>query len=324
MGGMSTRMRCGMALALCWASGTQAQTPDAAVNQAIALVKERALNARKVDWPKIEAEAVRLSAATPGEAGRTDAIRHVLKSLRDGHSFYQPPQPGAASPPLRAVEAPSAPGLVPPPIAITRTEGRFAQLIINAWSGKRADIPAATTNVREALNRALSHQACGLIIDVASNTGGNMWPMMGGIAPLYDVGTLETFEDRDGGRETVNVADGWLRMNENVWPQAPAMSPVVKSPRHIAVILGRQTASSGEILALGFKGQANVRFFGQPTAGATTANWVTRLNNGGLIAITTSRILDRAGKVHTGPVMPDERSDQPFEAAKRWLATRCL
>lgn len=323
MAGMGIRMWCGAALALGWASGTQAQTPDAAVNQAIALVKERALNARKVDWPTVEAEAIRLSVAAPGEAGRTDAIRHVLKSLRDGHSFYQPPQPGAASPSVRTVEAPPAPRVVPPPIAVTRTGGRFAQLTIHAWSGTRTDIPAATTNVREALNRALSHQTCGLIIDVAGNTGGNMWPMMGGIAPLYGAGTLETFEDRDGGRETVNVADGWLRMNENVWPQAPAMPPVVASPRHIAVILGGQTASSGEILALGFKGQANVRFFGQPTAGATTANWSTRLTNGGLIAITTSRILDRAGKVHTGPVMPDERSDQPHEAATRWLATKC-
>ncbi len=301
----------------------QAQTPDAVLDQAIALVKERALNARELDWPAVEAEAARLAAASPGEAGRTKAIRHVLKSLKDGHSFYMPPRADALPPSTPAVNAQPTSRQIPAPIASSSTQSRFARLNINSWSGSRTEIPAATLLVRAELNRAIAHDACGLIIDVAANGGGNMWPMMGGIAPLYDAGTLETFENRDGKRETVNVAAGQLRMNGNVWPQVPTMPPMTGKPRHIAVILGKQTASSGEILALGFKGQSNVRFFGQPTAGATTANWSTRLPNGGLIAITTSRILDRSGAVHTGPVMPDERSDEPVDAATQWLAGRC-
>lgn len=314
---------CGFVVILGVVFSAKAQTPDPVVNQAITLVKERALNAPKVDWPAVEAEARRLSAATSGEGGRTDAIRHVLRSLRDGHSFYQPPQTDPSPPHASATNAAPTSRPTPPAIATSETDGRFARLIINAWSGTRVEIPAATTQVREALNRSVGHGACGLIIDVAGNSGGNMWPMMGGIAPLYDAGTLETFEDRDGTGETVNVVDDALRMNENVWPRVPDMPPVARKPRHIAVILGKWTASSGEILALGFKGQSNVRFFGQPTAGATTANWSTRLPNGGMIAITTSRILDRAGKVHTGPVMPDERSDEPVKAADQWLATKC-
>lgn len=323
MHGMRAGMRYAAIALLFCVLPAQAQTPDTVLNQAIALVKERALNARKLDWSAVEAEAVRLSAARPGEAGRTDAIRHVLNSLKDGHSFYMPPHADALPPSMPTVNALPTSGQIPPPIASSSTRGRFARLSINNWSGSRMDVPAATLLVREELNRAIAHDACGLIIDVAANGGGNMWPMMGGIAPLYDAGTLETFEDRDGKRETVNVAAGQLRMNGNVWPQVTTMPPVTGKPRHIAVILGKQTASSGEILALGFKGQSNVRFFGQPTAGATTANWSTRLSNGGMIAITTSRILDRTGAVHTGPVMPDERSNDPVDAAARWLAGRC-
>jgi hypothetical protein len=299
---------------------------DAVLAQVIEAARERALNAPAVDWPAVEREADVFTAAQPGEAGRTAAIRHVLRALDDGHSHYIPPQPqidafaeaGTKPAPL------AAPARDRPPIAVHASDRAFGRLVINAWVGGDDEAMAVATDVvRDALVQALAADDCGLIIDVASNTGGNMWPMMAGIAPLYDEGTLETFESRTDGRLVVNVRDGLLQYDDTVFPPVDGLAPLRAKPRYIAVLLGKPTASSGEITALGFKGQRNVRFFGQPTAGSTTANTSIDLTNGGTLALTTSRILDRTGAVQQGPVQPDVLTDDPVGEAEAWLESRC-
>ncbi|MCC7247798.1 MAG: hypothetical protein IT473_04160 [Lysobacter sp.] len=295
-----------------------ASATDPVVAQATALARDKALKAEAVDWATVEREAQALASAEPGEAGRTAAIRYVLKALGDGHSSYRPPQA------LPSAESPKpAPEKARRPIAESATGARFGRLIVNAWTGPSEAVPAATGVVRDALVQSLAVDRCGLIVDVSSNHGGNMWPMMGGIAPLYDEGTLETFENRAGMRQRVNVRGGVLHMNESAFPRLENLIPLAHKPAYVAIVLGRRTASSGEILALGFKGQRNVRFFGRPTAGATTANASLRLENGGLLALTTSWILDRGDRAHHGPVLPDQETDDAVVTAEAWLAERC-
>ncbi len=295
---------------------------DAILDNVIAAARTQGINGEAPDWPVVEREAYALLAKTPGEEGRTAAIRHVLAALKDGHSFYTPPRPAPDAGPTPTPDGAAAP-LVPPPIAVARdTVQHVGHLEINAWSGSRSGIPTATQQVRDALNLALADARCGLVIDVMKNSGGNMYPMMGGIAPLYDDGVLETFQGRGAERQVVNVHDGQLRIDDNVFPRADLTAPVRK-PAHLAILLGPGTMSSGEILALGFKGQRNVRFFGQATHGATTANQTLPLANGGMVALTTARILDRKGAVQQGPVLPDEKTERPLQAARAWLLEQC-
>ncbi|MEJ2791702.1 S41 family peptidase [Pseudoxanthomonas sp. CCNWLW251] len=312
-----------IALAL-FACAPPLHAADAILDEVIAAARTRGVNGHLPDWPVVEREAYVLLAASPGEAGRTTAIRHVLGALKDGHSFYMPPPPSSAPSGAAAGTSTGNPAArTPKPIAQAHgTVEGVGHLAINAWSGGSAETPAATRDVRDALNQSLANAPCGLIIDVAHNPGGNMWPMMGGIAPLYDEGVLETFQGRSGAPQVVNVRDGQLRMNESVFPRVE-LPALVRKPAHLAVILGPGTMSSGEILALGFKGQRNVRFFGQPTRGATTANASMRLSNGGMVALTTAHIQDRRGVIHQGPVVPDETTDQPLQAARAWLVKQC-
>ena len=311
------RGKLGWVVVLVWAGQAFAapvQDADSVVAEVIETAKASALNGARPNWRTVEAEAYALAEASPGEAGRTAAIRHVLGALKDGHSTYRPP---GASP------SPDSTAVHRMPVAVaTVGDGGIAHLVINAWSGGNDAIIAASRSVREALNTALSNERCGLVLEISSNSGGNMWPMMGGIAPLYDEGTLLTFEARSGSTQVVDVRDGALRMNESIFP-AVALEPVSERPAHIAVIIGPRTASSGEILALAFRGQANVRFFGQPTAGVTTGNRSIRLSNGGLLALTTSRIRDRSGHVQQGSIEPDVPSAQPADEAEAWLSSTC-
>lgn len=322
---MPLRFRVVVLALACFASASSAHAADAVLDRVIQLARTQALNGDQPDWPAVEREAYARLEAMPGEDGRTAAIRFVLASLKERHSVYYPPRAapatntGAPRPPtLSAVPATTT------PIAVAHAdEGTIGRLTINSWSGSGEDkMAVAAQAVRSALNDVLSDARCGVIIDVASNTGGNMWPMMSGIAPLYDEGVLESFEGRDGSRYPIQRR-GDRVLSGDVARVEVDLAPLPRQPSHIAVILGPKTMSSGEILAIGFKGQRNVRFFGRPSGGFTTSNNSYPLQNGGMLALTTARILDRDGAVQHGPVLPDETTDQPLDAARAWLQAHC-
>ncbi len=332
---------CAIALALVLAGGASAAAPraaadvgndagtstsanvstgDADVDLTLDLAQERALNADRPDWPAVRARAADLVRAEPGEAGRAAAIGYVLASLGDGHSFYL--SAGQLAARLGGARD-EADGKQRAPIAQAQAPlAGFARLSLNGWVGDgEAAVIEAARQVRQALIESLGEGRCGLILDLSGNGGGNMWPMMGGLAPLYDEGLVEVYDGR-GGRAELNVRKGALHSGRLRLPDVD-LPPLPARPQRIALILGPQTASSGEIVALGFKGQRNARSFGAATAGATNANQGVHLPSGGVLALTIARLLDRDGVAQQGPLLPDQRSERPFEAATQWLQEQC-
>jgi carboxyl-terminal processing protease len=89
----------------------------------------------------------------------------------------------------------------------------------------------------------------------------------------------------------------------------------------VAVLLGKETASSGEIIALALTGRPNTRSFGSPTRGLTTANMSLPMSDGALIFLTIAVVADRSGKAYGGEITPDvETSGDGFpKEALQWL-----
>lgn len=153
---------------------------DAILDEVIIAARTKGMNGEAPDWPTVEREAYALLAGTPGESGRTAAIRHVLGALKDGHSFYVPP---AIAPAASGSAGAASDGAAPSPkrpaasrriaTAHDALDG-VGHLTIHGWIGATNAIPAATREVRDALNETLADARCGLVIDVADNGGGNM------------------------------------------------------------------------------------------------------------------------------------------------------
>ncbi|RRR33616.1 peptidase S41, partial [Schaalia georgiae] len=88
----------------------------------------------------------------------------------------------------------------------------------------------------------------------------------------------------------------------------------------IAILVNGNTASSGEMTTLAFKGLPNVKIFGKPTAGYTTGNMVYSLYDGATIQLTVSRIIDRKGnRYENTPIEPDIATTTPLNDARTWL-----
>lgn len=156
-----------------------------------------------------------------------------------------------------------------------------------------------------------------LIIDLSKNQGGDMGPMISGLAPILPDGTLVFAIDKNHSEREVTLSNNQLSGGGT--PVDIGSAKKIKDLR-IALLLGRETGSSGEITVMSFLGLKNVKTFGTPTAGYTTVNWQYNMYNGYTMQLTTEMLKDRMGKVYkNSPIEPDVQTDQAYEKATQWL-----
>jgi hypothetical protein len=168
----------------------------------------------------------------------------------------------------------------------------------------------------------LNNEIKGWIVDLRENTGGNMYPMIAGLGPLIDNGTLGHFVSSNNKREykwyyengkcgagigtIVNIKNFYFPKNRNA---------------KIAVLVGSNTASSGEMTTISFIGKSNSKLFGQPTAGLTTANQGFKLSDKSTLLLAVSTVSDRNNKKYLKSINPDIfcEDDKIIYLAENWV-----
>ena len=172
----------------------------------------------------------------------------------------------------------------------------------------------------------------GWIIDLRKNTGGNCWPMLAGIGPLLGDGVCGYFVSA---RENIPIIynDGAALQGKYTRCRVSKGYKIKAANKSIIVLTGHRTVSSGEIVALAFKGKQQVQFYGEPTAGYTTANATYTLSDNSMLVLTVCMEADRTGKICEGRIMPDETintdthpgtADPARAAATMWLSGQAM
>jgi carboxyl-terminal processing protease len=156
-----------------------------------------------------------------------------------------------------------------------------------------------------------------LIIDLTENTGGNIYPWFAALTPLFDTKTVGYFEYKYKEKK-----DGWILNPDGVYCGDKKWFEEINQSKYffqkIAVLISSKTSSSGEALAIAFKGQSNAKLFGQPTAGFTTGN--EKYENGDFIIwLSTCVMQDRDQISYESGLGPDIKSTTPIDDAKPWL-----
>lgn len=288
---------------------------NSSLDVTLQLAQQHGYYAGRVDWQQIENQA-RLLLKTRGEH---TAIHFVLEALGDRHSKYIPPA-GEAAFASKEVSYNSEPVL-----SETRASIIGIPVIrIHGWSGTPQQAQAATRMLNEQLNSVLSVPRCGIILDFSHNRGGNIWPILVGLSPLLTDGVVGSFKNTQGDTRVIEKQHNKIfyrgvshKLNSVISKQPKQQA------RHIALIVGPASASSGEIIPILFQGQENVRVFGQPTRGLATANTLFALPNGGSANITTALTVDRHGKIFETRLVPDEETLRPLETAANWAMRQC-
>src|SRR5690606_32400441 len=166
-------------------------------------------------------------------------------------------------------------------------------------------------SLQSALRTLEGAGACGWIVDLRMNGGGNVWPMQVGIAPLIgdSVITREVNAGRSAGY-TVYVDGAAIAVEPNgervtiVQVDDPYVLQRPDAP--VAVLIDKATASSAEAIAIAFRPRPATRFFGQPTAGYSTVNRGAQLPDGASMVITVGTMADRTGRAYGESIPPDE------------------
>lgn len=300
-------------------SETTAQ--QAYLSHALDVIQTNALNRDRVDWARARRDADELASRTTAPAQTHEFLRSILRELNDGHSLLVPPDMANGLRALaddrashRASSRPLAHGL------------GYVSLPAFGSINPEAGLEFAR-DLRERIATLDALGTCGWILDLRENGGGNMYPMLAGIGPLLGDGEAGRF-----------VAPGkpderwWYREGQagagKVAPLPPDPEPprLRISPATVAVLTGPGTTSSGEAVAISFRGRPFARSFGSYTGGFSSANTPFALRDGTLLALTTSLMADRTGQVYGGRIRPDEivparlDSDDPtLDAARSWL-----
>ena len=186
-----------------------------------------------------------------------------------------------------------------------------------AFMGDDRTREAYITRLRDGLSQT-GYQA--VILDLQQNSGGDIYPMLAGLATLLPDDDLFHFIYKDGSKETFNLDQIIAQKGLSKIVANPKKVAIKKHAVPIAILIDGQTAGSGELTALAFKNLPNVKMFGQATAGYTSGNIPYLLYDGALLQLTTSHIQDRSGKIYENtPVEPDQVSYHPLEDAQNWL-----
>ena len=317
--------------------------PAAYLNRALDEMQAHALRRESVDWPHLRAEAFARAAQAKTTVDAYAAIRFALASLGDHHSSLH------LTPELEKIEQGGghAAAVEPPPASpftgryepegrVVKSGGKAFALVVvtKCFPENEAQFVQFESKLQGIVAELDRSHPAGWLVDLRGNVGGNMWPMLAGIGPLLgegdDLGEFQTFEGRSVWRYRDGVAAEVENGKADAYPAVQGAPYKLAGTPKTAVLIDRGTGSSGEAIAIAFRGRANTRFFGEHTGGYSTVNETFALSDGASMWLTIGVDADRTGKQYLeglgpdeqvllgGKVLPDDK-DPVIQAALRWL-----
>ena len=317
------------------ATGAMADTPSTvevpspeALAEILSLLERQALYRDRVDWPAIR---IRLQSAQGDPAQRLAVLREAIALSTGHHGAWTTTQRQRESL-ARAQQAGAA--AVDQTKAVDAVDARIGWVVIEGYAlcpaRRRRRNSARTSSAarwQQVIRSKDDGMRCGWIVDLRDNSGGNMWPMLLGMAPLLRTSVVNNedvgaFEAAQGPERWTLTATAVQRAGKSVLDFGQSGYVLRQPGAPVAVLFGPRTGSSGEASVLAWRGRPQTRSFGQPTAGVSTGNVVHTLADGSRLLLTTSVMRDRNDRGDGLKIEPDQRVDgdaATVAAAQAWL-----
>ncbi len=283
------------------------------LNEVLEIMEGNSINKKTIDWNDFRKKVFD---KVPGAKTIEDTypgIQQALVMLGDNHSSYLKPDGngiyvGTISCQKQTISTPVLPD-------------NIGYIKINSFSGSEVQGTAFANSIRDEIKSQDNASLKGWIVDLRSNGGGNMWPMIAGAGPILGEGIAGYFINADGVETTWSYSDGSSMAGGNIIAQVSEPYELIVPNPKVAVLLDNGIASSGEVMAISFIGRKNTKSFGAPTCGLSTANTVYTLNNSGRLVLTTAHLADRSKKTYGVPVTPDQISNNQniIQHAVEWI-----
>lgn len=287
-------------------------TPKDYLDEVFKIVEEHSIRRDSLDFNKIKKEAY----ARLKDGGSIEncypIVKIVLLDLGDRHSFFMPKE--------QVEKWKSTSKAVDHNEIIT-----FKSKLLNKNIGyihmngfSRPDsvsIMQYADSLQNEIKSIDNEKLKGWILDLRENTGGNCWPMLTGLGPLLGNGICGYFIDNNKKKSSWFYRDGESGIDSlTITKVSKRPYKLLNDLNPIAILTGRRTLSSGEVVVIAFHNKGNVRSFGESTGGLSTANTNFMLSDGSMILLTTAIDADRDGNIFGKRIEPDEKITVSYQS----------
>ncbi|MFC9636864.1 S41 family peptidase [Streptomyces mirabilis] len=291
------------------------------LSKVLSIMEEHSLLRRQVDWAAVRSKAFTQAHGARKPADTYGAIGSALQTLGDGHSIFWEPEQARENLGSSAVSLDGLQG--------RSLKNGIGFVSLPGVQGSQKTYDEYVRQGRDAVAKADRTGSCGWVVDLRSDTGGNMWPMLAVVGPILGDGKVGMFVDADGKKSVWSIKHGapYEDGKSAGWGEG---QPLARSMPPVAVLTGKRTASAGEAVVVAFRGRPDTRFFGERTDGVPTGNKAYRLSDGAMLILTEVKDADRTGRPYDAAIPPDEEivkdprpvarnRDEVLEAARSWL-----
>jgi carboxyl-terminal processing protease len=270
--------------------------PKSILTQALDILEADHINSSKVNWQTLRKEASEKEV----KGGTREAIAYVILKLGDKHTSYIP-----AGAPLSNMM--NGIGSTTIENASSGVVGRIDQdiAIIEiptfAFPLDHPETHQFIQKVGAELARLSQIKPGAWIVDLRKNSGGNMWAMIAALGCFFEPGIIGSATDSNGvegpwaigEKGDVGIQSRWIFHSQ---AKNLMLCPIALRKQALAVLVGPQTGSAGEAVAIAFLSRSNTTLYGGVTAGFTTINSAERLSDGSILAVTTRLMRDKFGR----------------------------
>ncbi|MFK7957310.1 MAG: S41 family peptidase [Lysobacterales bacterium] len=313
--------------------------PTESMDPIVAQARDTSLYANSVDWTVVSARYQELTKGKTSPVDLRPGLEFLINALGDRHGAFRSAED------FSIVAAYSG-----PPNENDHRDADFVDRVINDISaqfsyrqvgsalgylrvvgiGPGRSVKENADQIRAGLLALANRGIKKWIVDLRFNGGGNMNPMIAGLAPLIGDGPIGGLQNAQGERvRHYTIRDGQFFDSGNLVSEMPNQ-PLIDESQKVAVLVSRYTISSGELVAVAFKGRENTLFIGEPSAGYTTATGYDQVRDDLFMMISQSVFVDRNGTPYEHRVGIDIPmifeptdsldDDKQISEAVRWLS----
>jgi carboxyl-terminal processing protease len=285
------------------------------IDEVITLLQNNSINKNKINWEEFRNDIYRHAKGSKTIENTYPSITYAITKLEDNHSYF------AAN-----IVSQDTSDLAPLPILLDEVvPENIGYIRIGFCMGDEQQKINYINSVIDKIAKQDKINLKGWIVDLRGNFGGDMVPMLVSVGPILGEGVLGYFYYPDSSIYTWYYKNGYLYDESGIWWEQPTNAYHLKSPNpFVAILTDNITASSGEAVAIAFKGRSKTKSFGIPTFGVSTSNRVHTLSDGSRINLTVSVFADRNKTKYGSSVYPDVECDEDkiLAEAINWISSQ--
>jgi peptidase S41-like protein len=182
----------------------------------------------------------------------------------------------------------------------------------------RKDQKKQVKQIQSQLKKWKKQKIKGLILDFRQHVGGCVVHLYEAFADIFEGATIYGWKNSQAKKSDkiwINVRDSEVLHDQKY------ISNDLNWNIPIAILIGENTASSGEFGAVMFYGRSNTRLFGENTGGYLSGNDTRFIGDNYMLTMTESLVNTPDLTFHlTEKIEPDVVTSDPIKAARNWIS----